>query len=154
MALPSPYAPSPSPTSTLDYTTVSLIAIGSFLMLLGNITIFVNRRFPPIKTKSVPITLLSSAGGLIFILSTLIVNEHFKRRKNSILSLCSLWTYWLDACFGFALWLNCLTLHLIRLYRIFVCKRSVHKHGYALLFPLLLPAVAFCIVGSVRKEIR
>ncbi|KAH7352590.1 hypothetical protein KP509_19G053100 [Ceratopteris richardii] len=138
----------------LDKVTVAVIGVGGLLMLTGNIIIWRNRNYRPIKTKSVPLTLLSSAGGLIWIVAALVVNHHFRRNEKSLLANCSLWTFWLQACFGFSLWLNCLTLHLIRLCRIFLCKRGTDNFDYLILLLLLSPAVVFCIVATILKEIR
>ncbi|MCO5605377.1 hypothetical protein L7F22_059560 [Adiantum nelumboides] len=145
------------PTNLLDKVVVVLIAVGGAAMLMGNMVILCNRHYRPIKAKSVPLTLLSSVGGLIWIMAALVVNDHFPRQPNTGLDICLLWTYWLQACFGFTLWLNCLTLHLISLYRIFVCEpvtRVTRRGFYYFLIPLLVPAIGFCIVASAKGQIK
>ncbi|MCO5598350.1 hypothetical protein L7F22_052444 [Adiantum nelumboides] len=147
------------PTNSLDIVVVVLIAVGGAAMLMGNMVILCNRHYRPIKAKSVPLTLLSSVGGLIWIMAALVVNDHFARKPHTQtgLDICPLWTYWLQACFGFTLWLNCLTLHLISLYRIFVCEpatRVTRRRFYYLLIPLLVPAIGFCIVASAKGQIK
>lgn len=142
----------PLPTKALDIWVVTLIAVGGAAMVVGNIVILCNRTYRPVKSKSVPLTLLSSLGGLFWITAVLVTNDHFERRKHSGLDICILWTYWLQT-FGFALWLNCLTLRLIVLYRIFICKKDA-RTCYPFLAILLLPAVVFCIVASFLDQLK
>eukprot|EP00250_Pteridium_aquilinum_P009396 c18642_g1_i1 orf=421-1467(+) len=152
MGAPAPSPEEPHSTTKLDIVVVVLIALGGAMMILGNAVILYYRSYRPIKSKSVQLTLLSSVGGLIWISSSLVVNDHFARKK--ALALCALWTYWLQACFGFGLWLNCLTLRLITLYRIFICKCDTTTYDYAFIIPLLLPIIAICIGGTVKKNLR
>eukprot|EP00249_Psilotum_nudum_P014398 c24801_g1_i1 orf=522-1619(-) len=142
------------PRKPLDYLVGIVIALGCVPFILGNIILLVNRNYRPIKTRSVTLTVLSSVGGLIWVVATIVVNDHFGRRWGSVWTICSLWTFWLQACFGFSLWLNCLTMRLLTLYLIFVRKRKDFKYNFFILFLLLLPAIVFCICASAKHGSR
>ncbi|BBM97432.1 hypothetical protein MPTK1_1g05640 [Marchantia polymorpha subsp. ruderalis] len=132
----------------LDYITVGVISLGLIPFIAGNVVMVKNKDYLPIKTKSVELTVVSSIGGVIWLLSCLVVNNHFGRPKDTIWSVCSLWTFWMQACFGFALWLNCLILRLINLYFILVLRRPVVKWSTVAVLMLLSPIIVFSICAS------
>ncbi|XP_057866111.1 regulator of G-protein signaling 1 isoform X4 [Cryptomeria japonica] len=138
-----------------DFFVTAVICIACIPFILGNIVLLCNRHYRPIKTKSVHLTVLSSVGGLICIVATIVVNNP-GRKQDSIWAFCTLWTFWLQACFGFSLWLNCLNVRLIVLHSIFNLKRGAKsmKSNLIKLVGLLSPTIILCICASVMHSIR
>eukprot|EP00271_Cylindrocystis_brebissonii_P017857 TRINITY_DN4829_c0_g2_i1.p1 TRINITY_DN4829_c0_g2~~TRINITY_DN4829_c0_g2_i1.p1 ORF type:complete len:397 (-),score=72.72 TRINITY_DN4829_c0_g2_i1:498-1688(-) len=145
-----PAKPQP-PGQALDFVVVSLITAALIPFVAGNIYIVLNRSFLPIKSKSVDLTVLSSVGGFIWIFATFVTNGHFEREGSTFWTICSLWSFWLQLCFGFALWLGCLIVRLACLRRIFITRKNPPRCVYYLLLLYLSPVIAFCAVASIDK---
>ncbi|KAL2650693.1 hypothetical protein R1flu_018821 [Riccia fluitans] len=141
-------SPTNPPGQPWDYVIVGLISVGLIPFIAANLVMIINRNYLPIKTKSVDLTVISSLGGIIWLGATVVVNNHFGREKGTLWTVCSLWTFWLQACFGFALWLNCLILRLINLYFILILRRGSVKWVSLALLALLSPIITLCIFAS------
>lgn len=142
------------PGQSWDSMVRGIIGLACIPFILGNVVLLYNRKYRPIKTKSVNLTVLSSVGGLIWMGATLVAHGHLRRHKHSIWAICPLWSFWLQGCFGFCLWLNCMNVHLIVLYYIFVLKRAAGgmKFNMTKLAVLLSPTIVFCISASAAPS--
>lgn len=145
-----------SPGQVWDFLVTGIIGFACIPFISGIVVLLCNRKYRPIKSKNVNLTVLSSVGGLIWVGATIVVNGHLTRDKNSIWAFCILWSFWLQACFGFCLWLNCMNVHLIVLYYIFILKRAAGgmKSNMIRLGGLLLPTIVFCICASAKNASR
>lgn len=137
-----------------DLLVTGIIGLACIPFILGNGVLLYNRKYRPIKSKNVNLTVLSSVGGLIWMGATIVAHGHVRRDKNSIWAICPLWSFWLQACFGFCLWLNCMNVHLIVLFYIFILKKAAGgmKFNFTRLAGLLLPTIVFCIVASATQS--
>nr|ADE77297.1 unknown [Picea sitchensis] len=144
------------PGQVWDFLVTGIIGFACIPFISGNVVLLCNRKYRPIKSKNVNLTVLSSLGGLIWVGSTIVVNGHWRRDRNSIWASCSLWTFWLQTCFGFCLWLNCMNVHLLVLYYIFILKKAAGgmKSNMIRLAGLLLPIIVFCICASAKHVSR
>ncbi|KAJ7545705.1 hypothetical protein O6H91_08G006200 [Diphasiastrum complanatum] len=145
--------------SVRDYVVVILIAVACVPFIVANFVIIINCNFKPVKTRNASLTVMSSLGGLIWLGATIVVNDHFERREHTVWTICPLWTFWLQACFGFALWLNCMTLHLVRLYILLIRKKNLDKRNNVewittRLLLLLSPTIVACICATAFRAIR
>lgn len=144
------------PGQVWDFLVTGIIGFACIPFISGIVVLLCNRKYRPIKSKNVNLTVLSSVGGLIWVGATIIVNGHLTRDENSIWAFCVLWSFWLQACFGFCLWLNCMNVHLIVLYYIFILKKAAGgmKSNMIRLGGLLLPTIVFCICATAKHASR
>ncbi|KAJ7552343.1 hypothetical protein O6H91_06G051200 [Diphasiastrum complanatum] len=145
--------------SAYDYLVGILICLACIPYIIGIIVIVVNRDYPPIKIRNVALTVMSSLGGLVWVSATIVVNNHFGRKKDTFWTICSLWTFWLQACFGCALWVNCMTINLVHLYCLLILKKRIKKQHNLMwiITPLLLllsPVIITSIFASVLHACR
>jgi hypothetical protein len=142
------------PRSALDVVVVSLVGLGCIPFVAANVVMLCNLKYQPIRQKNVDLTVASSAGGLIWLIATIIINRHFGPIKVGGSAICLLWDFWLQGALGFALWLNCLNVHLYSLHRILVLKHKNFKYWLLPLLIMELPMLAFCIAGSIFHASR
>ncbi|CAM6082465.1 unnamed protein product [Calypogeia fissa] len=137
------------PGQALDYVTGGLILVCTIPFVIGNVVMVWFRDYPPIRSKSVVLTVMSSCGGLTYVAATMVSDENFSRpRKNTVWEKCPLWTFWVQA-FGFSLWLACFVLRLLNLYLILIMKRGAIKYVKVALLVLLSPMIIFSVFASI-----
>ncbi|XP_024535045.1 uncharacterized protein LOC9657419 [Selaginella moellendorffii] len=142
-----------------DYVVVSVIAVGCVIHIAGNTILIRRRDYKPIHARGVWLTSLSSVGGLIWVLATVVVMKHFPRVNKRPFNICSLWTFWLQACFGFALWLNCLTVRMGQLYLVTIRKMRVLRQDRLKLtvlplVVLLSPTIVISTFASAKGAVK
>lgn len=136
------------PTSPLDYVVVAVVGVGCIPFVAANVVLLCNWGYPPIRQKNVDLTVASSIGGLIWLLTTVVLNHHFKNSEFGGPHFCPIWSLWLRGVLGFALWLNCLNSHLFALQQILVKKQKSSQHRLLPLLLMQLPIIIFCIAGT------
>lgn len=143
------------PGQALDYIAGALILVCTIPFVVGNVAMVWFRDYPPIRSKSVVLTVVSSCGGLTWVAAAFVVFDQFMRkRKSTVSGICSLWFFWLQACFGFALWLSCFIVRLYNLRLILILKRGAIKHVMAALLVLLSPIVIYSVLTSSLRATR
>lgn len=132
-----------------DWALFAAAVLAAIPFVLGNVVICIYRKRRYFRTEGVDLILGSSGAGLIWIMASFVVNQHFKREKMPF-KLCPIWTFWLQLCFGFCLWLVCLAMRLHRLF--LLCTQQENLSTWAVWLKyvplLLLPAIIFSAVAT------
>jgi len=129
-----------------DIVVSALAILSVVIMWTASIYIYVYRDWSPFKVKQVPVLLVSSVSGGIFIIADLLSGSHF---NHFMPQTCSLWRYWLQLLLGFVPWISCLIIRSFRLYKVLILRKRENPHMFwAYLGILEIPWLILCIVGQ------
>ncbi|MCO5561322.1 hypothetical protein L7F22_014943 [Adiantum nelumboides] len=107
-----------SPGRPWDYALLAAAAAASVPFIAANAVIVLHRNRKFFRAQGgACLILTSSIAGLVWIVATFIINFHFPRDHQFLLS-CPLWSFWLQLTFGFWFWLACQIVRLLHLYRL------------------------------------
>jgi hypothetical protein len=137
-------------TQWQDYLVVAITALCSLVLLICAIILIFIRNYEPIKNKQIHIILPSTFSGIIFMLSSLVVNNHFIRAQDSFWALCVFWTFWINLTLGLAPWLSCLILRPFRLLYIFRFRKAIKPLKTMLILGIMItPWIIFSTFAQI-----
>lgn len=156
--LPSDPAIAMDRTGPPDYAITAITGFTSLILLIASVFVIYARNYEPVKNKQVHILLPSVYSGIIFILSSLVVNNHYTRDADSFWGLCVFWAFWVNLVLGLGPWLSCLVIRPFRLLYTFKYRKAVTpKRAFFMLSIMNIPYLIYAVFaqafnGWVYKE--